>query len=66
MGIGKHFYIPRLGESRNIEFRADFFNAFNTPWWGNPVTNIQSGAAGEITSTQNLPRYIQLALKFFF
>lgn len=66
VGIGKHFYIPRLGESRNIEFRADFFNAFNTPWWGNPVTNIQSGAAGEITSTQNLPRYIQLALKFFF
>lgn len=66
VGIGKRFYFPKLAESKNLEFRADFFNAFNTPWFGNPVSNIQSGAVGQVTGTQNLPRYIQLALKFFF
>lgn len=66
IGVAKHFYFPKLGESKNLEFRADFFNAFNTPWFSNPVLNVQSGAAGEISGTNNVPRYVQLALKFFF
>ncbi|MGH9354397.1 MAG: hypothetical protein ACRD2G_19890, partial [Terriglobia bacterium] len=66
ISASKRFYFPKLGESRNLEFRADFFNAFNTPWLSNPNTNIQSTSAGRITSAQNSPRYIQLGLVFNF
>lgn len=66
ISIGKHFYFPKLGESKNLEFRADFFNAFNTPWFSSPTTNIQSGTVGEIGSANSTPRYIQLGMKFSF
>jgi hypothetical protein len=66
--IGKNFYFPKLGEGRYLQFRADFFNAFNTPDWGSPNLNVQSLSAGEITSEapNYAPRYIQLGLKFVF
>jgi hypothetical protein len=31
MSVGKNFYFPGLGESRYLEFRADFFNASILP-----------------------------------
>jgi hypothetical protein len=55
-----------LGEGRNIEFRAEFFNAFNHPQFGNPVTNVSSPAFGVISSTSVNPRVIQFALKLNF
>jgi hypothetical protein len=64
--LSKRFYWPKFGENRSLQFRADFLNGFNTPWLSNPNTTIQSGAAGTITSVQNSPRVIQLALKLFF
>jgi hypothetical protein len=66
IGLSKRFFFPKLGESKNLQFRADFFNAFNHPWFSNPNTNIQSGAVGTIGGTNNSPRIIQLALKFNF
>jgi hypothetical protein len=66
--LGKNFYFPKLGEGRYLQFRADFFNAFNTPYWGNPNLSVQSLTAGQITGEAGAyaPRYIQLGLKFVF
>jgi len=71
--------IPLDSETRSLEFRAEFFNAFNTPSFSNPALNagtVAPGATGpslqldstlgQITSTTVAPRVIQFALKFFF
>src|SRR5713101_3925329 len=61
-----------IGESRRIQFRADFFNLFNHPQFNLPSSNIQfqggavtSSTVGTIGSDSNRnPRLIQLALRF--
>jgi len=53
-------------EASNVEFRAEFFNAFNTPQFANPVTTATAATFGQITSTSVSPRIVQLALKFNF
>jgi hypothetical protein len=55
-----------LGDAGNIEFRTEFFNAFNTPQFGNPSTNASSAAFGFITTTSVNPRIIQFAVKVNF
>jgi hypothetical protein len=71
-----------FGENRVLEFRAEFFNAFNTPQFSNPTTSVGSVVPGEsgqpaavldpnpllghIQSTAVNPRIIQFALKFSF
>lgn len=53
-------------EESNFEFRAEFFNAFNTTQFDTPTTNSSSGAFGQITRTAVSPRIMQFALKFTF
>lgn len=54
-------------EGMNLEFRAEFFNAFNTPQFSNPDTAVSDGPTfGQISSTAVNPRIIQLALKLNF
>ncbi|MGH9914551.1 MAG: hypothetical protein ACRD63_04585, partial [Pyrinomonadaceae bacterium] len=53
-------------EVSNVEFRTEFFNAFNTPQFANPSTLSTSAAFGQITSTSVSPRIIQFGLKFNF
>ena len=68
-------------ESKNIEFRAEFFNLFNQVNFANPISNLNAipatsfnatgqiinpGDFGRIISTSNNPRIIQFALKFNF
>ncbi len=64
----------RILENHSIQFRTEFFNAFNHPQFSNPnygpgatyaLPNVRSGAFGQITSTSN-PRVIQFALKYSF
>jgi hypothetical protein len=60
-----------ISESKHFEFRAEFFNLTNTPWFANPsYTNYTDTATfGKITSLQdgaNDPREIQFALKFYW
>jgi hypothetical protein len=55
-----------LGEASNVEFRTEFFNAFNHTQFSNPSTNVSSAAFGTITSTAVNPRIIQFALKLNF
>jgi hypothetical protein len=37
---------PISGGGRRAEFRAEFFNLFNHPRWGNPDTDLNSGTFG--------------------
>jgi hypothetical protein len=66
IAIIKRTSLGRLRENANVEFRSEFFNAFNTPQFGNPGTNVSSATFGVISSTSVNPRIIQFALKFNF
>ena len=56
-----------LNERNSLQFRSEFFNATNTPQFGQPVNDRAAGAAfGLITSTVANPRIIQFALKYEF
>jgi hypothetical protein len=57
--IGLQKNIP-FGETRKLQFRADFLNTFNHPNFAHP--NMGNGL---ITATQDA-RQIQIALKFYF
>lgn len=53
-------------ESQSVEFRGEFFNAFNHPQFNNPSLTVNASTFGEITSASVNPRIIQLALKYYF
>jgi hypothetical protein len=54
-----------IGE-RQVEFRSEFFNAFNTVSFANPVNILASANVGQIVTTTTGARVIQFALKFNF
>jgi hypothetical protein len=62
----------RLTETKRLQFRAEFFNLFNTPEFSQPSAGIFSGAnrnqnAGRVDSTRlNSARQVQLALRLEF
>ncbi|HUS05526.1 MAG TPA: carboxypeptidase regulatory-like domain-containing protein [Bryobacteraceae bacterium] len=62
----------RFAEQRRVEFRAEAFNAFNTPQFNNPNSSIGFSGVGRITSAgspavyQRTSRQVQLALKIYF
>ena len=60
LGLYKYFNIT---ERKRLEFRAEFFNAFNQTHLNAPISTLISPAFGQITSAGD-PRLIQLALKF--
>lgn len=60
----KRFPLP-WREGMSLEFRAEFYNAFNTPQFNDPNTTIGSGTAGQITGSKN-ERQGQLALKLYW
>ena len=53
-------------EGRNLEFRWEAFNLLNTPYFGLPTNNLNSGTFAQITQLQGDPRTMQFALKFVF
>jgi Carboxypeptidase regulatory-like domain/TonB dependent receptor len=53
-------------ESKRFEFRAEAFNATNTPVFAIPDANIQDPNFGVVSSTANTERQLQLGLKFYF
>jgi hypothetical protein len=62
----KRTSLNRLRENANLEFRTEFFNAFNTTQFGNPGTNVSAATFGVISTTSVNPRVIQFALKLNF
>jgi hypothetical protein len=55
-----------ISEARRLEFRAEFFNTFNHTVFANPGTSINLSSGGQVSSTLNSARIIELALKFYF
>jgi len=56
----------RIYERLRLEFRAEAFNALNTPHLFEPVGDASSVQFGQINSTTGNPRVMQLALKVIF
>ncbi len=56
----------RFRETANLQFRAEFFNVFNTPQFGDPGLFLPFGNFGQISNTIVAPRLIQFALKLSF
>jgi hypothetical protein len=55
-----------IGESYRLMFRAEFFNAFNTPQFTLPASTIGNTGVATISSTARANRQIQFALKLSF
>jgi hypothetical protein len=55
-----------LHERHQLHFRAEFFNAFNTPQFANPGSVFGNAGFGAITATAQDQRQVQLALKYMF
>ncbi len=53
-------------ETRYVEFRVEFFNAFNTPTFGTPQRVFNSSNFGFVTGTALRERNIQMGLKIAF
>jgi hypothetical protein len=74
MSIYKDTKVGGLSESGTIQFRAEFFNTFNTPQFATqttvqfsaPITRVDSPAFGQVTATTVSPRIIQFGLKYTF
>ena len=62
-----------LGEKRSLQFRAEAFNVFNHPTFGNPNATVNpnylnpaSSNFGQIGGTRSTERQLQFALKFYY
>jgi hypothetical protein len=51
---------------QHVDFRSDFFNAFNIASYGNPDNGINDSNFGQITNTRSTERHIQFELKYQF
>jgi hypothetical protein len=56
----------RIRESKSVEFRAEALNVFNQVNFAAPNTTPTSTAFGQVTAQQNVPRHLQLSLRFKF
>ena len=64
--VGRTFKTPGPSETSNVQFRAEFYNAFNHPNFGGPGTSVNSTSFGQITSMSVAPRLVQFGLKYVF
>jgi hypothetical protein len=72
----KNTRVGGIREDATLQFRAEFFNLFNHPQFGNQtaggaaaapfINNLALGNFGQITATSVNPRLIQFALKYVF
>ena len=56
----------RDSEPTTLEFRAEFFNAFNLVTFGLPVNILRGSGFGVINHTAGTSRQIQFSLKLIF
>jgi hypothetical protein len=67
MSLTKTTKVGGIREDATLQFRTEFFNAFNHAQFNNPGTvDVSKGPFGQITSTSVNPRLIQFALKYAF
>jgi hypothetical protein len=63
--LSRDFRMP-YAEGHSVLFRAELFNATNTPQFGNPGGTLGTAAFGRVTGTSADQRQIQFALKYSF
>jgi len=56
----------RIRERFALQFRTEFFNAFNHPVFNGPQLSPTNSAFGTISGVYNLERHIQMALRLTF
>jgi hypothetical protein len=56
----------KVKEKFNGQFRMETLNTFNSPLFANPNTQFGNASFGKITYQANLPRQLQLGVRFFF
>jgi Carboxypeptidase regulatory-like domain/TonB dependent receptor len=66
ISIVKTTRVGGLSENASLDFRTEFFNAFNHAQFGNPGDLVDTASLGIINSTTVAPRLIQFALKYVF
>lgn len=66
LSLLKNFGLRWPNEGANVQFRTDFFNAFNHPQFDIPDVELTSPTFGQVTNTVVNPRVIQFALKVSF
>ncbi|MCC7153975.1 MAG: TonB-dependent receptor [Bryobacterales bacterium] len=66
LSLMKSFDFALWRENMKVELRAEAFNAFNHPQFCGPNTTIDSGSFGQIWSTCNDPRELQLGLRIYW
>jgi hypothetical protein len=65
MSLFRQFHVG-IGEQRYFEFRAESFNLFNNVVFNPPVSSIHDPNFGQVTSQWNVPRELQMSLKFYY
>ena len=55
----------KLGETARVQFRAEFFNVFNTPNFNQPNAFFGTAGFGRVLSAR-AGREVQFGLKFLF
>ena len=55
-----------LRERYRLQFRAECFNLSNTPQFAPPAISLGAAGFGAVSAQNNLPRIVQMALKFIF
>ena len=74
MSIFKDTKVGGLSEAGSVQFRAEFFNTFNTPQFASQtttqfstaITQLHAPSFGQVTATTVSPRIIQFGLKYTF
>jgi hypothetical protein len=66
IGLIKTTVVGGFTDNAALQFKAEFFNAFNHTQFNNPGTTLNTASFGLLTSTSVNPRLIQLALKYVF
>lgn len=55
-----------ISEQINLQFRSEFFNIFNHPWFARPDSAFGNPSFGTVNNVLNTPRQVQFALKLIF
>lgn len=66
IAVSREFSVFGPAEKQRLEFRTEFFNAFNHAQFADPGTAVGTGSFGVITASSVAPRIIQFALKYQF
>ncbi len=67
MSLLKEFPIGKVREGMRLEYRAEFFNAFNHPIFCGPNSTFGDPSFGKVNGTCSVnPREVQMALKLYW